>query len=92
MKPIFRCEYCDTMGIEEDIAKHEVECIHNHTRRSCWTCKHVERKGLRFVCKADQEIPEGKMFEFCKSYEWDEKDHTTRNPTVMNTLFGGLFG
>jgi hypothetical protein len=80
------------MGVEEVIAKHELECIHNFNKRSCLTCKHAENKITRVICKAGQDIPEGKIYEHCKSYEWDEKDYTTRNPTVMNTLFGGLFG
>ncbi len=92
MKPIFRCEYCDKMGVEEEIFKHEKECLHNHTKRSCLTCKHVENKLTKFICKLDQNIPEGKYFEYCKSYEWDEKDYTSRNPTAFNNLFGGLFG
>ena len=92
MKQIFRCEYCDKMGVKEDIIKHENECISNYTKRSCFTCKHAENKITRFICKNGQELPEGQIYEHCRSWEWDEKDHISRNPTAFNTLFGGLFG
>lgn len=91
MKPLFRCEYCDKIGVEDEIAKHEQECLNNYSKRSCYTCKHAENKITKFVCKCEKEIPEGKIFEFCSSYEWDEKDHITRNPVPFNNLFGGAF-
>lgn len=92
MKPLFRCEYCDKIGVEEEITQHEQTCVNNYTKRSCYTCKHAENKVTHFNCKCGQEIPEGKIFEFCSSYEWDGKDHTTRNPVPFNNLFGGIFG
>lgn len=92
MKPIFRCEYCDKMGVEEEIAPHEETCMHNYNKKSCYTCKYAENKITKFNCTFGKSIPEGKIFEFCDFYDWDEKDHTTRNPTAFNTLFGGLFG
>lgn len=39
-----------------------------------------------YKCKAGQEIPEGKIFEFCPQYERKEKLETVGN------LFGNLFG
>ena len=92
MKSIFRCEYCDKMDVEEEILKHEAECVYNRTRRSCTTCKHAENKITRFICKAGKELPEGQQFIHCEKYEWDEIDHAHPNPTAFNTLFGGLFG
>ena len=91
MKPLFRCEYCDKIGTKEELIKHENECINNYTKRSCTTCKYAENKITKFICKLDKEIPEGKFFEYCGSYKWDEKDHTSRNPVTFNNLFGGLF-
>jgi hypothetical protein len=44
MKPLFRCDYCDFTGVEEEVIKHEETCMHNHTRRSCSTCKHATLK------------------------------------------------
>lgn len=93
MKQIFRCEYCDKMGVKEEIAKHEEECIHNYTKQSCITCKHMDMQGLyRVVCKKGKEVQKGCIIEYCNNYEWDEKDHTTRNPIATNSMFGGLFG
>ena len=92
MKPIFRCEYCDKMGTEEDILKHEEECLYNYTKRACYTCKHAEAKVHKYNCKLDKEIPEGKIYTCCDKYEWDEVDHTHPNPIAFNNLFGGMFG
>ena len=92
MKQIFRCEYCDKMGIEKDILEHEQTCSFNHTIRSCSTCKHAENKIKKFDCKAGKEIPEGQKFINCDKYEWDEIDHTHLNPIAFNNLFGGMFG
>ena len=87
MKPIFRCGYCDQTGIKEEIEKHEQECIYNYTKKSCLTCKHAENKIVRVTCKRNVEIPDGKMYENCGLYEWDEK-HTTG----VTNIFGSLFG
>lgn len=91
MKALYRCEYCDEMGTEEEILKHEGECIHNRTKHSCLTCKHAENKITTVVCHNGQDVPEGKMIEGCKFYEWDEKDHTTRYANPFGKLFGGIF-
>lgn len=92
MKPIYRCEYCDKMGTEEDILAHEQICLFNHTIRSCSTCKHEVNKIKKIDCKAGKEIPEGQQFIHCDKYEWDGIDHTHPNPTAFNNLFGGIFG
>ena len=93
MKAIYRCEYCDKMGVAEFIQEHEETCIHNITKRSCNTCKSADFVACRYYkCKAGKEIPEGQFYQNCDLYEWDGKDHTTRNPVAFNNLFGGLFG
>ena len=90
MKQIFRCEYCDKMGTSEEIEKHEDECIHNHAKRSCLTCKHKVIESMqKYGCSLNKEIPEGKYYEQCPQYEWDERDYTTR---YYNNIFGNLFG
>ena len=90
MKAIFRCEYCDQMGTAEEIEKHEDECIHNRTKRSCLTCKHKVLKSLqKYECALNRDIPDGKYYEQCPQYEWDEKDHSAR---TWNNVFGNLFG
>lgn len=92
MKPIYRCEYCDKMGVEEEIMKHEETCLFNYTRKSCSTCKFKETKGFNYKCANGKDIPEGQMYVGCDKYEWDEIDHTHLNPTAFNSLFGGIFG
>lgn len=90
MKQLFRCEYCNEIGTAEEMTKHEAECIHNYTKRSCMTCKYAQRSFTKFTCDAGREIPDRKLIEYCNNYEWDEKDHTTKNIFGGN-LFGGLF-
>ena len=91
MKPVFKCDYCSKMGTEEEIRAHEEQCTENYDRRSCLTCTHKRTKCKDgkwiYECGADQEIPEGKFFEFCESYERKEKTDFS-----FGDLFGGIFG
>ena len=43
MKPVFKCDYCDKMGTEEEIREHEEKCTENYDKKSCYTCKHRGR-------------------------------------------------
>ena len=90
MKPVFKCDYCSEMGTEEKIREHEPKCLDNYNRRSCYTCVHRVFKEIfkncNYECKAGIEIPEGKIFEFCPSYERKEK------PEHIKDIFGDLFG
>ena len=88
MKPVFKCDYCYKMGTEEEIKKHELECINNYDRKSCYTCVHkkfdkVVDNMIAYKCKLEKEIPEGKIFEFCPQYERREE---------ADNLFSNLFG
>lgn len=90
MKPVFKCDYCSKMGTEEEIREHEPKCTDNYDRKSCYTCIH---KGIKYKdskwfyeCKVDKEIPEGKLFEFCDSYQREER------PSRIDNIFGNLFG
>lgn len=91
MKPVFKCDYCSTMGTEEEIREHEPICRDNYDRRSCHTCAHktTKPKDKRwcYECEIGVEIPEGKLFEFCNNYERKEK---VNNP--LGDLFGNIFG
>ena len=91
MKQIFRCEYCDKLGIAEEIEQHELSCVNNYNNRSCYTCAFAENHITSFTCKQGKELPLGKIYESCPAYEWDKKDHTTCNPVPFNNLFGGAF-
>ena len=37
MKPVFKCDYCQFMGTEEEVSEHEPKCFDNYDRRSCYT-------------------------------------------------------
>ena len=87
MKPVYKCEYCDYMGTEEKVKEHEITCMDNYDRRSCFTCKHKIHKSIhQYQCACGKEIPENKIFEFCPQYERGEKSD---NPLV--NLFGDIF-
>lgn len=92
MKPIYRCEYCSQTGTEEEILKHEEECIHNYNKKSCYTCACAERyKVSNFKCKCGNDIPEGHYMKNCDEYKWDGVEHTKRDTFGFGNLFGGLF-
>jgi hypothetical protein len=78
------------MGTEEEIREHEPKCFDNYDRKSCFTCIHKRTKAKNdtwyYECEKGIEIPEGKFFEFCKSYERKEM----QNP--LKDLFGDVFG
>ena len=89
MKQLFRCEYCTEIGTEEEIQKHEQECIYNYNRKSCFTCKHKSSHLLAIECAAGKEIPSGNYMENCSNYEWDEKEHSAirKNPLGNFSIF-----
>lgn len=90
MKPVYRCEYCDHMGTEDDVRKHEINCMYNYDRKSCWTCKHRDSSSLmRFKCLLGTKIPEGKIYEFCRKYERNEDK---KAPQTVDDIFCSLFG
>jgi hypothetical protein len=92
MKPLFRCDYCDKIDTEDVIAKHELECINNYNNHSCYTCKHLGKLGVTEVgCRVGKAIAKGCILQNCDSWEWDEKDRTTKNPIATNSIFGGFF-
>ena len=89
MKPVFKCEYCNFMGTEDKVKEHEVTCIDNYDRKSCFTCKHKSYKSLKqYNCAQGIEVPENKIFEFCPKYERKESG----KQEDLTNLFGGLFG
>ena len=88
MKPVFKCEYCNFMGDEDQVREHEPKCLDNYDRRSFYTCKNRHIATLtQFQCECGKEIPEGNIYEFCDSYERKEKI----NYDISN-IFGDLFG
>ena len=95
MKQLFRCEYCDKTGTAEEMTKHEQECMYNHNKKSCFTCKHAEICLItKIKCNVGKEIPTDKYIEYCDQYENDGVDHSKVSPAKSlfgGTGFGGLF-
>ena len=63
------------MGTKEEVKKHEPDCYDNYDKKGCTTCKHKKilcNPTWRYECKNGVDIPEGKMFTNCSSYERKE--------------------
>ena len=89
MKQLFRCEYCDETGTEEEIRKHEDVCLWNYNKRTCYTCKHACTSVTKVSCENGVELEAGKYMEGCRKWEHDEKDHTKK--LSFGNVFGGFF-
>lgn len=90
MKAIYRCEYCDVTGTEEEILEHEEECIKNYNKKSCFTCKYCETDGFKTVkCKRGREIPEDKYYENCPKHEVGEPEVTGFMRAFTDMFNGG---
>lgn len=81
MKPVFKCDYCQFMGTEEEVSKHEPRCFNNYDRKSCYTCVHRGELNmvnglLNYKCKKCVPIPRGTILEFCEYYERAPKPDT----------------
>lgn len=88
MKPVFKCDYCNFIGTEEEVKEHEPGCFDNYDRKSCHTCLNKQFNGLKgFKCDCGIEIPEGKIYEFCPSYKRKEKSNYD-----LGNIFGDIFG
>lgn len=88
MKPVFKCDYCSKMGTEEEIREHEPKCFDNYDRRSCFTCIHKTLNPKCYECDIGIEIPKGKIFEFCGSYERKEEPKLTNPFGEFMSVFG----
>ena len=90
MEPVYKCGYCSYMGTVEETSEHEMQCIYNYDRKSCWTCKHRDPNSLmKFKCLLGTDIPEGKIYEFCGQYEYDED---RKEPKTASNIFNSFFG
>lgn len=90
MQPVFKCDYCDFMGVEDKVREHELHCCDNYDRKNCFTCKHAGFANIKQLkCDRGIDIPENKIYEFCGKYERKEK---TGSPIydVFDNLFGGF--
>lgn len=93
MKLVFKCDYCHEIGTEEEIQKHEPNCLHNYDAKNCHTCIHkdkfsFENKQMKVICKKNIDVPVNNVICFCSSYERKEKTPTTE---LLDALFNSPF-
>lgn len=87
MKPVFKCEYCNFMGTEDQVRIHEQDCLYNYDKRSCSTCKNRGFVNYKqYKCACGKEIPEGMEIRYCEKYDRKEKSESFKD------IFSGLFG
>lgn len=90
MKPVFKCEYCEFTGTDEQVNAHEATCIYNYNKKSCWTCRNRGFLNLKQLkCNAGKEVPENMIFENCEKYERKEK---SESHMPLTDVFGSFFG
>jgi hypothetical protein len=80
------------MGTEGEVRAHEDKCFDNYMRKSCYTCAHrgkmsMVNKLVKYECGKGIDVPEGKIYEFCNSYERKLKPENPLLDTVR-----GFFG
>lgn len=90
MKALYKCDFCDKIGTEEEIYEHEIYCENNPKRMSCRYCtnkktKFVNGSGITYLCDA-KEIPEG-----CEYINCDKFTLIKMNDFSVNDIFGSLF-
>ena len=90
MKLVYRCEYCDHMGTEDEVREHEIKCIKNFNNKNCMTCKHCKTDGIKSLeCNFGVSIPEGQQFLHCERHETG-KPEVVGFMNVFSNIFGGL--
>ena len=90
MKPVYRCDYCNHMGTEDEVREHEIKCDHNFNNRGCMTCKHCKTDGIKQLkCDFGVEVPEGQQILYCGKHEQGTPEIIGIMSTFMN-MFGGL--
>ena len=95
MKPAFKCDYCDFIGTEEEVKKHEEECFDNYDKKGCTTCRNrggltMENEQCKYECKAGKDVPAGNIYINCDLY--DRKEKTNKLYDYMkDTIFDKFF-
>ena len=86
MKQLYKCEYCNFIGTEEEVKKHEEICELNSINKDCMSCKHKKFVGMNIECGAGKEIPAGKMYQCCDLHERKE-EYVSLND-ILRSPFG----
>lgn len=88
MKLVYKCDWCKTMGTEEEILEHEKTCALNTNLHTCYTC--ANRKRIAAIeCKVGISIPENHYIQHCD--KWEEGKHLDLN-SPMENFFDTIFG
>ena len=91
MKPIYRCDYCPKTGTEEELKKHEAQCVYNKAKRACFTCGYRKGWGFgTFKCQQNIEIPKDSYIEDCPNWAEDKHEFDPQNP--YTSLFESFLG
>ena len=93
MKQLYRCDYCDFTGTEEEVEKHEANCPDNYTLKSCLTCKYKQLNSTwdSVVCTCGKDVPEKSYIKYCNKYERSENNNLEDGGGI-GSIFGNLFG
>lgn len=91
MISLYKCDYCNFIGSEEEVYKHENICEHNPSRLNCSSCQYSSFKTMKqYKCtlRPEREIPENQEFINCPDHSIREYPHTMKD--IMGNIFGGL--
>ena len=71
MKPLYKCDFCDMTGTEENVYIHEATCTDNPNRKSCQYCenKKTSFNSSKVIYTCDfKNIPEGQQYINCDKF------------------------
>lgn len=94
MKIIYRCDYCNTIGTEDEIQAHEASCLHNPDNRCCLSCKYYVERGFKWepqcTCLQGNKInsPKGESFSRPSNPEFwiGCEKYANGNPDIRHTI------
>ena len=96
MFQVYKCSYCEFMGQDRMVEKHEKDCPHNPLNHSCHTCAHRKGWGFaKFGCQKNIEITEGMYNIHCESWSKDKTDWNDvakEDSTVFDLIFNSYKG
>lgn len=68
MIEMHKCRYCNLIGDEKTIERHEFECGNNPSNKTCYSCKYCFDQGIQYLCDKNNKIM------LCKDAQSREKD------------------
>ena len=89
MKALYKCDFCDMTGTEEDVYIHEATCMNNPKRKSCQYCenKKTSFNSSKVIYTCDfKDIPEGQQYINCDKFTLKKM-----NDFSINNIFGSFF-